>query len=112
MEKRYISVVVILVVMFFSGMAYGQGKNAQGKINVNSATIEELQLLPGIGESTAKSILAYRKANGSFKSISELVKVKGIGEKKYKSLQGYVKTDGKSDFEPKKPKNDMGKPVS
>lgn len=102
----------ILVVMLFGSMAYGQGKTGQGKINVNAATVEELQLLPGIGEATAKNILAYRKANGAFKAVSDITKVKGIGERKLKSLQGYVKLDGKSDFEPAKPKAEKEKPVS
>jgi comEA protein len=108
---------VILVVMIVGGAAYGQGKTAQaagqGKININTATIEEFQLLPKVGEATAKNILDFRKAHGSFKSVDDLEKVKGIGKKKLQSLRPYIKIDGKSDFEPTKQKSfDEKRPTS
>ncbi|HNY65411.1 MAG TPA: helix-hairpin-helix domain-containing protein [Deltaproteobacteria bacterium] len=104
--KRCIALAgAILVVVLFSGMAFGLEKDiGQGKLNINTATIEEFQLLPGIGEVMAKNILAYRKANGPFKSINDMEKVKGIGKKKLAKLRAYLKVDGESDFEPLKGK--------
>ncbi len=52
-----------------------------GKININNASIKELILLKGIGESKAKKIIEYRNANGDFKNIDQLLNVKGIGKK-------------------------------
>jgi competence protein ComEA len=55
---------------------------AADKININTATVEQLETLNGIGPATAKAIVEYREANGQFKSVYELTNVKGIGEKK------------------------------
>ncbi len=60
--------------------------SAPGRININTATVEELDALPGVGISTAEKIVADRKANGPFSSPEELKRVSGIGDKKYAAL--------------------------
>ena len=55
------------------------GTETKGKININNATIEELDSLPGIGQEKAKSILEYRESYGPFNSIQDLLYVPGIG---------------------------------
>ncbi len=67
-----------------------------GVVNVNIASIEELTLLPGIGESRAKAIVAMREDRGGFGSVDELVEVKGIGEAMLAKLRPYVSLDGKT----------------
>ena len=69
---------------------YPDGTNETGKINVNVASIEELTMLPGIGEETAKRIVEYRTKYGRFFSLDELTKVKGIGENTVKKLRPYA----------------------
>ena len=60
------------------------------KVNINTATVEELKTLKGIGEKKAEAIIEYRKQNGSFKNKEELMKVRGIGKKLYESFQERV----------------------
>ena len=68
-----------------------QGAMAAGqKINVNKATAAQLEKLPGVGESLAKKIVAYRDKNGSFSCLEDLTKVSGIGDKKLASFMDLV----------------------
>lgn len=60
------------------------------KVNINTATSEELQKLPGIGESIAARIIAYRKENGKFSKIEDLTNVSGIGDAKFNNIKSYV----------------------
>lgn len=62
----------------------------QGKININTATLEELDSLPGIGATRAKDIIAYREANGSFKAIEDIKNIKGIGNAAFEKLKDKI----------------------
>lgn len=64
--------------------------NNSFKININTATIEELDTLPGVGEATANKILNHRKENGNFKSIEEIKNVNGIGDKKFENIRELI----------------------
>lgn len=59
-------------------------------VNINTATAEQLQNLPNIGEVRAKAIIDYREEHGGFKAIEELQEVSGIGEKTFEKLKAYV----------------------
>ena len=63
---------------------------ANGKVNINSATAEELAALPGIGAVLAQRIIDYRTLHGSFQSVDELSNVSGIGVKKLETIRQYV----------------------
>ena len=65
-------------------------KQSSGIVNLNSATVEELQTLPGIGESKAKAIIQYREENGGFKSVDELTNVSGIGESTLEKIKANI----------------------
>lgn len=68
----------------------GTEEGTRGKININTATLNELLSLSGVGESTAEKIIEYRKENGRFKTIEEIKNVSGIGNLKYESIKDYI----------------------
>ena len=59
-------------------------------ININTASIEELDKLPGVGEATANKIVNHREENGEFKSIEEIKNVNGIGDKKFEDMKELI----------------------
>ena len=61
------------------------------RVNLNTATLEELDALPGVGPSTAKNIIAYREAHGGFAAPEEIMNVKRIGEKTFGKLKEFIK---------------------
>ena len=62
-------------------------------VNINTASLQQLQTLDGIGPAYAQRILDYREANDGFDSIDELVNVKGIGEKRLENIRPYIKLE-------------------
>jgi len=71
MKKLYLTLILILI---FATAAFA-------KVNINTATVDELATLNEIGKAKAEAIVAYRATNGNFTTIADLTKVKGIGDK-------------------------------
>ncbi|GIX06948.1 MAG: hypothetical protein KatS3mg115_1351 [Candidatus Poribacteria bacterium] len=63
---------------------------ASKPLDLNAATLEELQALPGIGPVLARRILEYRTQHGAFRSVEELLQVSGIGTAKLREIRPYV----------------------
>ena len=80
------------------GAGIGQEQPApKSTINLNTATIDQLTTLPGVGRKTAELIIEYRTKTGGFKKIEELMNVKGIGEKTFLKLKPLVSAPPKTD---------------
>lgn len=73
-----------------SGSSSKAGSGESKKININAATLEELDSLSGIGEATAKAIIEYREKNGGFKTIEEIMNVSGIKENKFNRIKDSI----------------------
>lgn len=65
-----------------------------GKVNLNTATIEDLMQIEGIGEKTAQNIITYREKIGKYTFLEQLLDVEGIGEKKLDAWKSYLILDG------------------
>jgi competence protein ComEA len=59
-------------------------------VNLNTASARELEVLPGIGPTTAQAIIQYREENGPFQSVEELLKVQGIGDAKLNAIRELI----------------------
>jgi competence protein ComEA len=71
-------------------VAAAAGGSAAGPVHLNTATLEQLDALPGVGPVTAQKILAYRQAHGAFSSVDELDAVPGIGPARLADLRSLV----------------------
>lgn len=71
------------------------------KVNVNTADVSQLSLLPRVGPSVAQRIVEFRKENGPFKSPEDLMLVQGIGEKTWQLLKPYVAISGETTLKEK-----------
>jgi len=76
-------------------------KSVAGKLNLNTATAEQLLLLPSIGPAKAERIVTWRKKNGGFKRIADLRRVKGFGYKTFKRLEPWLDVHGETTLAPK-----------
>jgi competence protein ComEA len=85
---------IAVAVLASSGTAFAASAKAapQGKVNLNTATVEQLASLPGVGDALAARIVEYRQKSGGFKAAQELMNVKGIGEKNFGKLEAHITT--------------------
>ena len=94
MQQRKI-LPVILMALAIIAMADGvESSQPAGVVNINTASLEELQLLPRVGPALAGRIIEFREANGPFRTVDEIVAVKGIGESSFEKLEPYIVTSG------------------
>jgi competence protein ComEA len=100
MSKGMIQAMVAVAAMALAGEAMAEKKafdrtprEVTGVININTASVKELELLPGVGNHTAKLIVAYREKT-PFKSAQELTNVKGVGQGIYRHVKDFLTVSG------------------
>ena len=93
-----IAILVLLVLGLGVATSAAQGSprtpaaeaSASSRVNLNTASVTQLETLPGIGRATAERILEYREKNGGFKKVEDLMNVRGVGEKSFLKLKALV----------------------
>jgi len=99
---KFLSLSLVLLFIFSGLLSYqlmGEVQAKTEKININTASVTELQKLPRVGEKVAQRIIDFRKEHGPFKKIEEIMKVPGIGEKIFDELKDLITvgSNGKSE---------------
>lgn len=77
---------IVLGLIFTSIMS----ATAEQKLDINTASVEQLQTLPGIGSVIAQNIVNYRQTHGAFEKIEDIMKIKGIGQKKFEKIKDLI----------------------
>ena len=88
--NRFVAAALLAALVLTTGPAFAAAGAPQGKVNLNTATVSQLEDLPGIGPALAARIVEHRQKNGAFKSVEDLMAIKGIGEKNFSKIQGYL----------------------
>lgn len=94
MVKNKQKIFVAMLLCLLIGLVSGVQAEGDGKININTATVEQLTAITGIGPSIAQRIVDYRQENGQFTSIDEIVNVRGIGAKTFEKIKAYITAEG------------------
>jgi competence protein ComEA len=91
--RRFVAtgLALTMAALLVSGTAMAAGKPAPtAKVNLNTASVEQLTTLPGVGPKLAARIVEYRQKSGAFRSTEELINVKGIGEKSFAKIETWL----------------------
>jgi len=92
--RRFTAMVILLAVLLAGAPAIAAESKAV--VNINTADIEALMLLPRVGPSVARRIVEFREKNGKFKTAEDLMLVSGVGEKTFALIKPYVTISGET----------------
>ncbi len=101
MRSHSIQLVACLAALAIAVAVAGEEKKTPPPVNVNTATVEELAKLPGVGEVIAQRIVSHREKSGKFKKVDELLVIRGISRKRLEKLRPLI-TVGETAGEAKK----------
>jgi competence ComEA-like helix-hairpin-helix protein len=115
MARRY--PILVLSSFLFAGLIFAAAMDAGKKkpparpVNLNTATSEERQQVPGIGSATADKILQMRKSYGAFKRVDDLLAIRGLGPKRLDKLRKYLTVGKPAEAKPTTPSAKSTPPV-
>jgi competence protein ComEA len=98
-KSLYLGLILVLLsltVPAFAADAAPAASSSSGVVNINTADVAQLALLPRVGDKAAARIIEYRTQHGPFKKTSDLMQVKGFGEKTYERIAPYIAVEGKT----------------
>lgn len=95
-SKRNLRLLVAtsILILFFSGLS--MAKEAGSMVNINTASVKELQQIKGVGKTLAERIVAYREEAGPFKEAKEITKVKGVGKGTFEKIKDQISVGEKT----------------
>ncbi|MEE8278317.1 MAG: helix-hairpin-helix domain-containing protein [Thermoanaerobaculia bacterium] len=96
MHSKHKIVFVLLLTLLGLNAVSAAAEQAQGVVNINTAEVDELSLLPRVGAVVAQRIADFREQNGRFKALEELMLVKGIGEKTFGLMKPHITLQGEN----------------
>ena len=100
MRKSLPILMSLILIASLGAAAFGADAQATpsvpGVVNINTATVAQLSLLPRVGAKAAQRIVDYRTAHGPFAKATDLMQVKGFGNKSFERLSAYVTIEGKT----------------
>ena len=82
--------VLTVLILYFHAIALAQKKPPAKPLDLNTATVEQLQQLPGIGPATAKAIVRFREKSGPFRRPEDLLAIHGISKARFDKLRPYI----------------------
>jgi len=80
---------IVLSCLLFPAGAFAETASGN-QVNINTASEEELQTVPGIGKVLSKRIVEFRDEHGPFRKVEDIMKVRGIGEKSFEKIRPYL----------------------
>jgi competence ComEA-like helix-hairpin-helix protein len=89
-SRACVILVVGIFILFGQGISSAQKKPPAKPIDLNTATLEQLEQLPGVGPTTAKAIMQFREKSGPLKRVEDLLAIHGISKSRLEKLRPYV----------------------
>ena len=110
MRKSLPILLTAIVIASIGLTSYAAEQAASGVVNINTADVSQLSLLPRVGARAAQRIVDYRKEHGNFQKATDLMQVKGFGDKTFERVSSYITVEGKTTLtskvrSPRKPRS-------